>query len=63
MQQAQITCGGVDTSEVEPLTMASRIRRGLYFAGEVLNVDGDCGGYNLQFAFASGLIAGRNAAT
>ena len=62
MQQAQITCGGIDTAEVDPLTMASRLRQGLYFAGEMLNVDGDCGGYNLQFAFASGLIAGKNAA-
>ena len=62
MQYAQITCGGIDTAEIEPATMASRLRSGLHFAGEVVNVDGDCGGYNLQFAFATGLIAGRSAA-
>ncbi len=60
--QAQITCGGIDTAQVDPATLGSRVSPGLFLAGELLNVDGDCGGYNLQFAFATGLIAGRNAA-
>ena len=62
MAQAQITCGGIDTREVDPDTMASRLSPRLYLTGEMLNVDGDCGGFNLQFAFATGMIAGRNAA-
>ncbi len=62
MAQAQITCGGIDTREVDPDTMASRMSPRLYLTGEMLNVDGDCGGFNLQFAFATGMIAGRNAA-
>lgn len=61
-QQAQVVAGGVDTSEVEPRTMASRFVPGLYFAGEVLDIDGICGGYNLQWAWASGFVAGRHAA-
>lgn len=60
--QAIITAGGVDTSEVQPQTMASKIVDGLYFAGEVLNVDGDTGGYNLQAAFSTGWAAGCAAA-
>lgn len=59
---AQVCCGGVDTREVNPDTMESRIRTGLYLAGELLDVDGICGGYNLQFAWSSGWIAGRSAA-
>ena len=61
-QQAQVVAGGVDTSEVDPRTMASRLVPGLYFAGEVLDIDGICGGYNLQWAWASGYVAGRHAA-
>lgn len=61
-QQAQVVAGGVDTSEVDPGTMASRLVPGLYFAGEVLDIDGICGGYNLQWAWASGFVAGRHAA-
>ena len=60
--QAQVVAGGVDTTEVDPSTMASRILPGLYFAGEVLDIDGICGGYNLQWAWASGFVAGRHAA-
>lgn len=59
---AQVCCGGVDTREVDPDTMESRIRTGLYLAGELLDVDGICGGYNLQFAWSSGWIAGQSAA-
>ena len=61
-QQAQVVAGGVDTTEVDPGTMASRLVPGLYFAGEVLDIDGICGGYNLQWAWASGFVAGRHAA-
>lgn len=50
---AQVTRGGVSTFSVNNLTMESKICKGLYFAGEVLDVDGDCGGYNLQWAFSS----------
>ena len=59
MDYAQVTAGGMDCREFDPLTMESRIVPGLYAAGEVLNVDGDCGGFNLMFAFSSGLNAGN----
>lgn len=61
-QNAQVTAGGVDTNEVEPFTLESKIVEGLYFSGEVLDIDGDCGGFNLQWAWSSGYIAGANAA-
>jgi predicted Rossmann fold flavoprotein len=60
--EAIITAGGVNLKEVDPRTMASRLIQGLYFAGEVLDVDGDTGGYNLQAAFSTGWVAGRAAA-
>jgi hypothetical protein len=60
--EAIITAGGVDTAEVDPHTMASRVVDRLYFAGEVLDVDADTGGYNLQAAFSTGWVAGRSAA-
>ena len=61
-KEAIVTAGGVNTGEVEPRTMASRIVKHLYFAGEVLDIDADTGGYNLQAAFSTGWIAGRSAA-
>ncbi len=61
-KEAVVTAGGVNTREVEPRTMASRIVEHLYFAGEVLDVDADTGGYNLQAAFSTGWIAGKSAA-
>jgi hypothetical protein len=61
-KEAVVTAGGVNTREVEPRTMASRIVGHLYFAGEVLDVDADTGGYNLQAAFSTGWVAGRSAA-
>jgi predicted Rossmann fold flavoprotein len=61
--EAIITAGGVHTQEVDPRTMASRLVEGLYFAGEVLDVDADTGGYNLQAAFSTGWLAGRSAAS
>jgi predicted Rossmann fold flavoprotein len=60
--EAIITAGGVDTREVAPRTMASRLVQGLYLVGEVLDIDGDTGGYNLQAAFSTGWVAGRAAA-
>ena len=59
---AIVTAGGIATDEVDPQTMMSRRIRGLYVVGEVLDVDGDTGGYNLQAAFSSGWLAGRSAA-
>lgn len=59
---AQVTAGGVDTDEIEAVTMESKLVPGLYFAGEVVDVDGMCGGYNLQWAWSSGWIAGKSAA-
>ena len=57
---AQVTSGGLRTEDFVPETMESRLVPGLHAAGEVLDVDGDCGGYNLMFAFGSGLLAGLN---
>lgn len=59
---AIVTQGGVDTKEINPKTMESRLVPGLYFAGEVLNLDADTGGYNLQIAFSTGYAAGSSAA-
>lgn len=57
--QAQVTAGGVDLSEVKRETLESKKVSGLYFAGEILDVDGDCGGFNLQWAWSSGYAAGH----
>ena len=56
---AQVTKGGVSGKEIDPFTMESKKVKGLYICGEAADVDGDCGGYNLQFAFSSGIMAGR----
>ncbi len=61
-EEAMVTRGGVALSQVNPKTMESRIVSGLFFAGEVLDVDGESGGYNLQAAFSTGFLAGRSAA-
>jgi hypothetical protein len=57
---AMVTRGGVETIEVDPKTMQSRLVKGLYLVGEVLDVDGDTGGYNLQAAFSTGVLAARS---
>lgn len=57
---SQVTIGGINTEEINPQTMESDIVKDLYIVGEMLDVDGDCGGYNLGFAFLSGMIAGRS---
>ena len=57
--QAQVTAGGLRTGEFDPQTMESRLVPGLYACGEVLDIDGDCGGFNLQWAWSSGRLAGQ----
>jgi predicted Rossmann fold flavoprotein len=61
MDSAQVTAGGVITDDFDPATMESKLVPGLYACGEVLDVDGDCGGYNLQWAWSSGRMAGLHA--
>ena len=61
MDSAQVTAGGIVTTEFDSTTMESRLVPGLYACGEVLDVDGDCGGYNLQWAWSSGTLAGNSA--
>ncbi|MBA3026999.1 MAG: NAD(P)/FAD-dependent oxidoreductase [Sulfurimonas sp.] len=58
-KMAMITRGGIDLKEINPKTMQSKIIKGLYFCGEIMNLDGPCGGYNLQWSFASGALAGK----
>ena len=62
IKEATVTHGGVCTDEIDAVTMGSRICEGLFFAGEVIDVDGPCGGYNLQMCFSTGALAGRSAA-
>lgn len=59
---SQVTAGGIDTNSVNSHTMESEIIKNLFFCGEILDVDGDCGGFNLQWAWSSGYAAGKNAA-
>ncbi|MDF2473280.1 MAG: hypothetical protein K0R21_1062 [Anaerocolumna sp.] len=56
--QAQVSAGGIDTREIRPDTMESKLIKGLYFTGEIIDVDGTCGGYNLQWAWTTGFVAG-----
>lgn len=58
-KNAMITRGGVELKEIDSKTMESKIVSGLYFCGEVVNIDGPCGGYNLQWSFSSGFLAGK----
>jgi hypothetical protein len=62
MSSAIVTAGGISLKEIDPRTMASRKIKGLYFCGEVIDIDADTGGYNLQAAFSTGYLAGENAA-
>ena len=62
IEEAIITAGGVDVSEVNPKTMESKKVSGLYFAGEVLDLDAYTGGFNLQIAFSTGYVAGLSSA-
>jgi hypothetical protein len=63
LAEATVTRGGVSLDEIDPRTMESRLVRGLYFCGEVLDLDGLTGGYNLQEAFSTGYLAGQSAAS
>lgn len=58
-EKAMITRGGVSLKEIDPKTMQSKLLKGLYFCGEVMDLDGPCGGYNLQWSFSSGYLAGQ----
>lgn len=62
MDEAQVCAGGVSTAQINPETMESLLEHNLYFAGEMVDVDGMCGGYNLQWAWSSGYVAGSSAA-
>ena len=62
MSRAMVTAGGVDLREIDPRTMASRIVKGLFFCGEVMDINADTGGFNLQAAFSTGFLAGEEAA-
>ena len=57
---AQVCAGGIRTEEIDTKTLESKLVPGLYFAGEILDVDGICGGYNLQWAWSSGFVAGTS---
>jgi predicted flavoprotein YhiN len=63
LASAMVTAGGVALSEIDPATMGSRLVKGLYFAGEVMDIDGETGGFNLQAAFSTGRLAGESAAS
>ncbi|NLY20964.1 MAG: NAD(P)/FAD-dependent oxidoreductase [Tissierellia bacterium] len=60
-ENAQVSCGGIDTKEINEYTLESKKMEGVFFAGEIVDVDGDCGGFNLQWAWSSGFTAGSNA--
>jgi len=60
VKSCEVMAGGVSTEDIDPKTMESKQVKGLFFCGEVLDIDGDCGGYNLHFAFASGYLAGNS---
>ena len=57
---AQVTVGGVNTKEINPETLESKLVKNLYFCGEILDVTGDCGGFNLQWAWSSGFLVGNS---
>ncbi len=59
-KMAMVTRGGISLKEIDPYTMQSKKLNGLYFCGEVVNIDGPCGGYNLQWSFSSGYLAGKS---
>ena len=60
-ERCVITAGGVSINDIVSKNMSSRIIKNLYFAGEVIDIDGDTGGYNLQIAFSTGYLAGKSA--
>jgi predicted Rossmann fold flavoprotein len=62
IEEGMVTRGGVSLKEITPRTMESRLVKGLYFCGEVIDIDADTGGFNLQAAFSTGYLAGESAA-
>ena len=60
--KSQVTAGGINTLEIDNETLESKLTNNLFIVGEVLDIDGNCGGYNLHFAFACGKIAGETIA-
>ena len=60
LEEAIVTSGGVSTLEINSSTMESKILKGLFFAGEIIDIDGLTGGYNLQIAYSTGYLAGKN---
>ena len=60
IEEAIVTAGGISTKEINPKTMESKLIKGLYFAGEIIDVDGYTGGFNLQIAYSTGFVAGKN---
>ena len=60
VEEAIITAGGIDTKQIDPKTMESKIIKGLFFAGEIIDVDAYTGGFNLQIAYSTGYVAGNN---
>ena len=62
IEEAVVTSGGISVDQVNPKTMESKLTKGLYFAGEVLDVDAFTGGFNLQIAFSTAVVAGESAA-
>jgi len=62
LTEAMVTAGGVSLDEIDPRTMESRLIKGLYFCGELMDIDADTGGFNLQAAFSTGYLAGESAA-
>ncbi len=60
IDEAIITSGGVSVKEIDPKTMESKLVKGLYFAGEIIDVDAYTGGFNLQIAFSTGYVAGED---
>ena len=60
VEEAIITCGGINTKEIDPKTMESKVIKGLYFAGEIIDVDSYTGGFNLQIAYSTGYTAGMS---
>ena len=62
ISEAIVTAGGINIKEIHPATMQSKLVNNLYFAGEIIDIDGYTGGFNLQAAFSTGYLAGKNAA-
>ena len=62
-EQAQVCSGGISLADINTNTMESKKQKNLYIVGELLDVDGDCGGYNLSFAWISGMLAGKGSAS